>query len=377
MPPDHEANTSAKSQEASHHNLETTSVRRDRRVALGSSAAVATTVSSDNEAEVDDDNPWPLAASKGDDFLLRRLIRLSNSKDSSLSVKEEDDDSFDLRPSATKPPRLPFGDSSRRPTRPSNSKSSSLSVKEEDDDAFDFRPPAPRPTDRPFNARRASLSVTAEDDEPPNFRLAAAKAPRPTGLPSNGKRASLHMNDDPFDSRLPTAKAPRLHISDNDPRHTGAKPPRLHTSGSDSDPCPPIAGIAGSSENEEEEDDDDDDGPSRQGDDTPKIRSSGKQLGLNTIDDQKASNLAVVANGVPGGVFRFSCPFPSCSDEFEPDCTYGRFSEHSLTHIRELFDMGINICPFGCEIGFVDALQQRHHVAFNCFSAPRARSPDP
>lgn len=38
--------------------------------------------------------------------------------------------------------------------------------------------------------------------------------------------------------------------------------------------------------------------------------------------------------------------------------------------------MGLNVCPFGCELGFVDPLQQRYHVAFDCYSPPAVPSPD-
>lgn len=100
------------------------------------------------------------------------------------------------------------------------------------------------------------------------------------------------------------------------------------------------------------------------------VRFSNKLLNLMIINEQMASDLAVASTPRAGHVLRFHCPIRSCPEEFDPDCTYGEFVEHTLLHHSEFFAMGQNICPFGCSVGFVDALQQRQHVVFNCHSTP-------
>lgn len=201
---------------------------------------MAITVSSDDEAEVSNGNRPRPSAYKGADFFLRQPAANSFpssvdndyhefgfhqpvARTSRLPVKEEDDDPFDFRPSATGGFRLPFGDSDHRlPGRSSNAKGVSLPLKEEDDDlpsihpstASHFRLPSfgdsdHRLTSRSSNAKRPGPLIQEEDDDRVSLRSSTAKAPR---LSDAISRSSDGEEDD--DEPLSTRRVPPYQRDD-------------------------------------------------------------------------------------------------------------------------------------------------------------------
>ncbi|KAH0294161.1 hypothetical protein M436DRAFT_81936 [Aureobasidium namibiae CBS 147.97] len=109
----------------------------------------------------------------------------------------------------------------------------------------------------------------------------------------------------------------------------------------------------------------------------PDVKLSGKPLSVSTIGRQTASTLTMVTHTLrPNGLFGFTCPARSCHEAFDNGLTYEQSVEHALLHGIEMFEMGLHGCPFGCRLGFIDPLQQRHHVLFDCYFAPRAPLPD-
>jgi hypothetical protein len=59
-------------------------------------------------------------------------------------------------------------------------------------------------------------------------------------------------------------------------------------------------------------------------------------------------------------------PAESCLQDFHRDCSYKMFVSHVSEHEPELFSMGLNVCPFGRESGFLDPMQQHDHIKTCC-----------
>lgn len=246
---------------------------------------------------------------------------------------------------------------------------------------------APRPSvskgshhldSRSSTTKRSRMSIKEEDNHPFGRRLSTADSSR-LSVAEGSHRLDSHPSTISVTTSA-TTKRPRMSIKEEDEHPFGMRssttwPPRL----SENLKAPR------SSESPDSSSDEDDAvyvqrrraalGPRNES--GTHVQFSGKPLTLLSIGDQTASTLAVVKHATHPGVFQFSCPVRSCSATFDDDCTYGEFAEHVFLHGVELFNMGLNPCPFGCRLGFVDPLQQRQHVVFDCNSAPGAPFPDP
>jgi hypothetical protein len=95
---------------------------------------------------------------------------------------------------------------------------------------------------------------------------------------------------------------------------------------------------------------------------------------LSTIGENLACQIAkaVDARKLPANGLHFRCPAKSCLRDFHHDCSYETFVSHVSEHESELFSVGLNVCPFGCESGFLDPVQQHPNM-----SAPDAYDEGP
>lgn len=67
--------------------------------------------------------------------------------------------------------------------------------------------------------------------------------------------------------------------------------------------------------------------------------------------------------------FRYRCPLPSCGEVFGSSVTRSQFVRHTMSHAIDFGKLDLNVCQFGCQQGFMDALARwtEHYQGNQCF----------
>ncbi|KAH0359095.1 hypothetical protein KCU65_g10127, partial [Aureobasidium melanogenum] len=96
---------------------------------------------------------------------------------------------------------------------------------------------------------------------------------------------------------------------------------------------------------------------------------------LSAINAKRAHDLATVLNmdNPDPSSLCLKCPAPSCRTTFPETTTYRGFEEHTRRHNLEFFRIDLHVCPFGCQLGIFDTIQQYIHID----SCPRTSTVDP
>jgi hypothetical protein len=68
------------------------------------------------------------------------------------------------------------------------------------------------------------------------------------------------------------------------------------------------------------------------------------------------------------------CPVESCDKEFSPACSIRDFYQSTSDHEAELYQLGLYICEFSCELGFADDLARHIRYRDRSYTVQRNRS---
>jgi hypothetical protein len=95
---------------------------------------------------------------------------------------------------------------------------------------------------------------------------------------------------------------------------------------------------------------------------------------LNTnLKTQTVSGLAAYYNkthdGLNNNFLRYRCPAISCGRISPTNQSYAEFAKHVSTHASEFFSAHVNVCKFGCPMGFFNVAEERAHYP-TCPNSP-------